>query len=683
VARDRKRPTPLTNRKSTEPSPFWFLGPKSEHADRWGGLFAHIFRDYCYWRRNYWPSDPAVGNRHLWKDEEAWLITLSDELDKLLDQLKADFPFFHPRYLAHMTSEQTLPAFLGYVAGMLYNPNNVTVEAAPVTIDHELEAAQMVAEMLGFDPEQAWGHITAGGTVATLEALWVSRHVQFAPFALKPLCVAHCGDFEVSVDGPFAGRALEGMSPDELLGLPPSVSAELPVRLRERLERDGGSDASRLVTDALMENPVRLGTHAIAECTGQRRPVVFASEAAHYSVRKACSVLGFGSALELVPLTTSFRMDSQALRKRLLKAVADPDRYVAAVVATAGSTEFGAVDDVTRVVEIRSELEAEHGASFWIHVDAAWGGYLASVFRNRVVERRPPQAPLLSSAFARTDEADSVTVDPHKLGYVPYPAGMVLFGNRRLPAFVEEEATYISEASPTAVAAADGPSLDERLESIGPFSLEGSKPGAAAAACWLAHQTIPLEASWHGSIIESTLEAAQYLAKQLKSHRKDDRFDLRVIDPSTNIVCYLVVPPREVGGASRLSEINRINGRVHKRLGQPAQPRAVAAHAGDGRRAAATPLATPHAHPYFISRTVLSPSHYSWQSIGWLLEELGVEQPEFDAHPEGLVVLRSTVMNPHYRPESSSHQRPAKLDYLKDFVTELYHVAGEVVRDLR
>ena len=88
-----------------------------------------------------------------------------------------------------MLSEQTLPSVLGYFAGMLFNPNNVTAEAAPITVELELEVGRMVAAMLGFNPKRAWAHITSGGTVANLEALWVARTVQFVPLMVQEFCV--------------------------------------------------------------------------------------------------------------------------------------------------------------------------------------------------------------------------------------------------------------------------------------------------------------------------------------------------------------------------------------------------------------------------------------------------------------------------------------------------------------
>ena len=169
----------------------WFLGPRAENAAVWQELLDYIFQDYVHWRRNYFPSDPVVVNRVQRRSDshEAWVDTLTASLDETLNKLKQHFPFHSPRYIAHMLSEQTLPSVLGYFAGMLFNPNNVTAEAAPITVELELEVGRMVAAMLGFNPKRAWAHITSGGTVANLEALWVARTVQFVPLMVQEFCV--------------------------------------------------------------------------------------------------------------------------------------------------------------------------------------------------------------------------------------------------------------------------------------------------------------------------------------------------------------------------------------------------------------------------------------------------------------------------------------------------------------
>lgn len=79
--------------------------------------------------------------------------------------------------------DMSMPSLLGYFMTMLYNPNNVSIEASPLTMVAEIEAGQQLCEMFGYnlDPKVkdvpiGWGHITCGGTVANLESIWSVLH---------------------------------------------------------------------------------------------------------------------------------------------------------------------------------------------------------------------------------------------------------------------------------------------------------------------------------------------------------------------------------------------------------------------------------------------------------------------------------------------------------------------------
>src|SRR5690606_29729590 len=81
--------------------------------------------------------------------------------------------------------EQTIASQIGYFAAMLYNPNNVAIEASPVTTRLELQVAADLARMIGYDPATSWGHLTSGGTVANFEAIWIARNIVYFPLAAR------------------------------------------------------------------------------------------------------------------------------------------------------------------------------------------------------------------------------------------------------------------------------------------------------------------------------------------------------------------------------------------------------------------------------------------------------------------------------------------------------------------
>lgn len=84
-----------------------------------------------------------------------------------------------------MCTDLTMPSLLGYFMTMLYNPNNVALEASPLTTVAELKVGEQLCELFGYKiptphPDKArehepmsWGHVTCDGTVANLESIWV------------------------------------------------------------------------------------------------------------------------------------------------------------------------------------------------------------------------------------------------------------------------------------------------------------------------------------------------------------------------------------------------------------------------------------------------------------------------------------------------------------------------------
>lgn len=157
-------------------------------------------------------------------------------------------------------------------------------------------------------------------------------------------------------------------------------------------------------------------------------------------------------------------MDMKKLEQRLNENLKN-EQPVYAVVAIIGSTEEGAVDRLGEVLALRRRFQAR-GLSFLVHADAAWGGYFASMLQ---LDYAPGMGGVLpvgldgsaaegfvpdSSLRLETQEdiwwlrhADSITVDPHKAGYVPYPAGGLCYKDGRLRNLVTWTSPYLSQGS--------------------------------------------------------------------------------------------------------------------------------------------------------------------------------------------------------------------------------------------
>jgi glutamate/tyrosine decarboxylase-like PLP-dependent enzyme len=91
-------------------------------------------------------------------------------------RMAGNYPFFHPRYAGQMLKPPHPVAAAAYVAAMLVNTNNHALDGGPATSEMEKEVVRDLAAMFAL-PDEALGHLTASGTIANLEALWVAREL--------------------------------------------------------------------------------------------------------------------------------------------------------------------------------------------------------------------------------------------------------------------------------------------------------------------------------------------------------------------------------------------------------------------------------------------------------------------------------------------------------------------------
>jgi aromatic-L-amino-acid decarboxylase len=159
--------------------------------------------------------------------------------------------------------------------------------------------------------------------------------------------------------------------------------------------------------------------------------VYYVSAQTHASVTKAATIAGFSRRnLRIVPTDDQLRLDPAAL-----DATVRDDRAAGLrpflVVASAGTTNTGAIDPLDEVAGIA----AEHG--LWMHTDAAYGGFFRLTQRGR--ER-----------FRGIERSDSVTVDPHKGMFLPYGTGaLAVRDGEALRAAHYEGASYLQDLPPS------------------------------------------------------------------------------------------------------------------------------------------------------------------------------------------------------------------------------------------
>jgi aromatic-L-amino-acid/L-tryptophan decarboxylase len=134
---------------------------------------------------------------------------------------------------------------------------------------------------------------------------------------------------------------------------------------------------------------------------------LYASSEAHHSLDKSAGLLGIGrSALRRIPVDRHLRIDIAKLEAAIAED-AGAGRLPFCVVATAGTTNSGAIDDLIAVADVcrRNKL--------WLHVDGAYGA--AAIFSDRHRD-----------LVRGIEQSDSVTLDPHKWLAMPFAAGVML-----------------------------------------------------------------------------------------------------------------------------------------------------------------------------------------------------------------------------------------------------------------
>ncbi len=598
-------------------APF-FLGAYGENNDFFERTVLELFRDHVYWRRNFHPEDlPPIGTADQYSPSYLEGIARTrQELHRLTAALKRSVPFFHPRYLGHMVSDLLMPGLIAQLVTTLYNPNNIVEDVAPVTVQLELEVGRQLATMLGLATDDqaepcALGHLTSGGTIANDEALWLARAVKLYPLAIRDACEAI--GLWPQVDQPLT------LDDWALLNLPVKQVIDLARQLARWCETEAeGARFFAALTQARVET-MGLGAF-VARHPSVSQLAVVVPATAHYSWQKAMRLLGLGSANLIEVPTSQARMDVRAL-ELALEAAAKARRPVLSVVAVFGTTEFGTLDPVHEIASLRGQA-----LDFWLHVDAAWGGYIPSLFRDERGALRPraevakefryfPSERVYRST-AGLAEADSITVDPHKLGFVPFGAGAIVVRNRRVLDLVQQEAPYVLTSSP-----ADD---ERRYHKLGRFIVEGSKPGAAAAACYVNHRVLPLTEGHFGRLIARGVQTCEQLVDRLAELAKD-MAPLATIgvpfEPDCNLLCVFVNP----AGNTSLEAANAFGHTLFEAL-------------------AVRPDRPVQLREFFGSYTTVALDHLGAEELVRISESFGVNLAQPDA--TGLYLLRHTLMNP-------------------------------------
>jgi len=221
----------------------------------------------------------------------------------------------------------------------------------------------------------------------------------------------------------------------------------------------------------------------------EKRSEVIVPFSAHYSFDKAADLLGLK--LIKVKLNERFQVDMVTVKETI-------SSRTLAIVGIAGTTDLGIIDNIPEL----SEIAMAH--KLYLHVDAAFGGFVLPFFREL--------------GYANFDfdfklpGVCSITVDPHKMGLAPIPAGGILFRNEAIMKSVSVEVPYLA-----------GGNTEQS-------TIVGTRSGASAVAVWalLTH----LGREGYKAVVERCMSLTWKLAEGIE---KMDEVSL-VTKPVMNIV---------------------------------------------------------------------------------------------------------------------------------------------------
>ena len=511
------------------------IGDQAENGGIFKELLGQLVDDHIGWRQNYMPGDRAGISVHdkTLPQYGAGQERMREVIAELSTRLRAGSVPWNSagRYWGQMNAETLMPAILAYSYAMLWNPNNVALGSSMATSQMEAEVGEDFAKLFGF--EGGWGHLCADGSIANLEGLWYARSLKSIPLALAatlPDTVAGKSDWE-----------LLNMSVEDILDTLRDLTPEQYDQVKAASSRSG-------------KNLNRLGKWIVPETK-------------HYSWLKALDIIGVGlDQMIAIPVSENYRMDIDALTSTV-EELARTKTPILGLVTVVGTTEEGAVDEVDKIIALRERM-MESGLYFYIHCDAAYGGYGRSLFfdtdgrfvdydelaelhqRHGLFSEGVSVSEDVYKGYKAISQVESVTIDPHKMGYVPYAAGGIATRIKEMRNVISYFAPYVFEKGTVAP------------DMLGAFTLEGSRAGATAAAVWAAHRCLPLDVSGYGRLIGSTMDTAHrfrdFLAGLIFTVGGRTVRAYPLHNPDFNMVDWVFKPD----DMTSLAEVNALNEKV-------------------------------------------------------------------------------------------------------------------------
>lgn len=252
---------------------------------------------------------------------------------------------------------------------------------------------------------------------------------------------------------------------------------------------------------------------------GQRSGKILCSDQAHFSIEKNAALLGLGQRSVIkVATDASGAMLMSDLQHQINQLGAD---NVMAIIATAGTTDLGAIDPLMSIGKIcRDE-------NIWLHVDAAWGGALLLSQRYRHL-------------IEGLNQADSITLDFHKHFFLPISCGAFLLRDNQNFESIRHHSEYLNSADDE----------QDNIPNLVTYSLQTTRR-FDALKLWMALDLLGTDG--YATLIDNCLDTAKQAAQLIDAN---ENFVL-VHKPIISSVLFYFTPKDTALSDDQLAQLNR------------------------------------------------------------------------------------------------------------------------------
>ncbi|WP_258083428.1 tyrosine decarboxylase MfnA [Thermococcus thermotolerans] len=216
-----------------------------------------------------------------------------------------------------------------------------------------------------------------------------------------------------------------------------------------------------------------LAVRAFRNIAEVERPELVLPESAHFSFLKASEMLGVK--LVWAKLREDYSVDVDDVEAKIT------DKTIG-IVGIAGTTGLGVVDNIPAL----SDLAIDYGLP--LHVDAAFGGFVIPFAKELGYD--------IPDFDFRLRGVKSITIDPHKMGMVPIPAGGIIFREKKLLEAISVPAPYLAGGK------------------VWQATITGTRPGASALAVWAMIKHLGFEG--YKEIVREAMDLSRWFAEELK-----------------------------------------------------------------------------------------------------------------------------------------------------------------------